>query len=131
VHLAAPKYRTNFSINDFANLYKLNLVGATFFYSSWDVAQARGTDATIATVRLHDTLTYAQSMLEKTNLLKKLVLEGSVHFAVPLSLTFNGEALSAGILHGGDCGCGLSLHSPAHGPHRAFDAQDEHSRVGG
>lgn len=96
VHIAAPKYRTNFSIADFTKLYKFTLVGATFFYSSWDEAQARGTEETIGTVRLHDNLDYNQSMLEKTNLLKELVLEGSVHFAAPLSLTFNGEAASAG-----------------------------------
>eukprot|EP00624_Nannochloropsis_granulata_P001268 evm.model.NODE_16124_length_10413_cov_31.914434.2 len=96
VHIAPPKYRTNFSIAEYTKLYKFKLVGATFFYSSWDEAQARGTNATTAMVRLHDSLEYAQSMLEKANFLKELVLEGSVHFAVPLILRFNGETVSAG-----------------------------------
>jgi len=96
VHIARPKYRTNFSIAEYANLYRFKLVGATFFYSSWDEAHAQETNATTAMVRLHDSLKYAKSMLEKANLLKELVLEGSAHFIVPLLLRFNGETVCAG-----------------------------------
>lgn len=96
LHIAPPKYRTQFSVLNFIHMNKVKPVGATLLHVSWDDYRPSKSNSTNAQAREQDSLAYAESMVRKSKLLNELVLEGSVHFKVPVTLTINEEIVNAG-----------------------------------